>query len=150
MTTLTVANSAFTLEVASVFPAPIPIVGYTTDDAFDTDNIAPNEVMSGVDGKLSGGYVYVPVKLKFTLQGDSPSQLAIDTWYQSMKSAQDAFTANATIVAPSLGKIWTFSKGFLTGYKPTPNAKKLFQSQAYEITFQDFTSAAGALTAALV
>jgi hypothetical protein len=150
MLTLTTANSAFTLEVPSVFAAPIPMEGYAADDQFDTDSISPNEVLSGVDNKLSGGYVYVPVKLKFTLQADSPSIFYMDTWYQSMRSNSEAFTANATIVAPSVGKIWTFTKGFLTGYKPTPNAKKLMQPQVYEVTFQNYTSAAGAVTAALV
>jgi hypothetical protein len=150
MTDLTVANSAFTLEVASVFPAPIPIEGYSADDAFDTDSVAPNEVMTGVDGDLSGGYVYVPVKLKFTLQANSPSIIFLETWYESMKTNNTSYTANASIVAPSLGKIWTFTKGFLTGYKVTPNAKKLMQAQAFEITFKKCTSAVGALAASLV
>lgn len=143
MTTLTVANSAFTLATNSpATPVPIPMVGYAADDAFDVENIAPNEVMPGVDGRLSGGYVYVPVKLKFTLQADSPSILFLDLWWQSMGANKDAFTASATIVAPSLGKIWTFTKGFLTGYKPIPSGKKLFQAQPYEITFESMITAA--------
>ena len=142
MATLETSNAAFTLEVDSVFPAPIPIEGYAADDNFDTDNLAPNEVLTGTDGNLSGGYVYVPVKLKFTLQADSPSIIVMDTWYQTMRTNQQAFTANASIVAPGLGKLWTFTKGFLTGYKPTPPGKKLFQPQAYEITFQQLITAA--------
>jgi hypothetical protein len=146
MTTLTVANSAFTFGVtglAGVLIPAAPIQGYSADDAFDTDSIAPNEVMTGVDGDLSGGYVYVPVKLKFTLQADSPSILLIDTWYQTMRANRGGgYVANASIVAPELGKLWTFTKGFLTGYKPTPNAKKLMQPQAYEITFKEMITAA--------
>lgn len=144
MTTLTVANSAFTLGVPDVplLAAGIAIEGYSTDDAFDTDSVAPNEVMSGVDAKLSGGWVYVPTKLKFTLQADSPSIFFIDAWYESMRAASESFTANATIVSPALGKIWTFGKGFLTGYKPTPPGKKLFHPQAYEVTFERKITAA--------
>ena len=143
MTSLTVANSSFTLGVNSpALPVPIEIEGYTTDDAFDTDSIAPNEVMTGVDAKLSGGWVYAPTKLKFTLQADSLAIAFIDIWYESMKAAKDSFNANATIVAPSLGKIWTFQKGFLTGYKPTPKGAKLYQAQVYEITFEAKSTAA--------
>ena len=143
MTSLTVANSAFTMDVDSpALPTTLIMQGYTADDAFDVENIAPNEVMTGVDGRLSGGYVYVPVKLKFTLQADSPSIFSMDTWWQSMGANKDSFTANATIVAPSLGKVWTFTKGFLTGYKPIPSGKKLFQGQAYEITFERMIAAA--------
>lgn len=142
MATLETINSAFTLEVAGVFAAPIPMEGYAADDNIDTDNLAPNEVLTGTDGNLSGGLVYVPVKLKFTLQADSPSILFMDTWYQTMVSNQQTFTANASIVAPGLGKLWTFTKGFLTGYKPTPPGKKLYQPQAYEITFKSLITAA--------
>jgi hypothetical protein len=144
MTSLTVANSAFTLEVPDVplLASGVFILGYTADDAFDADSLAPNEVMTGVDARLSGGWVYVPTKLKFTLQADSPSVLYIDTWYESMGADKESFTANATIVSPALGKIWTFGRGFLTGYKPMPQGKKLFQAQAYEITFERKITAA--------
>ena len=135
MTTLTSANSKFSLSVASVFPVPVPMQGYATDDAFDTENVAPNEAIMGVDGVLSGGYTPYPVKLKFVLQADSPSNLFMDQWRQAMDQATDSFSANATIVAPSLGKIFTFTKGFLTGAIPTPPGKKIFQPQTYEITF---------------
>jgi hypothetical protein len=116
--------------------------GYSADDAFDTDNVAPNEVLMGVDAILSGGYVPYPVKLKFVLQADSPSNYFMDAWRQAMDAARDAYPANATIVSPSVGKIWTFTKGFLTGAMPTPPGKKLYQPQPYEVTFQSITTAA--------
>jgi hypothetical protein len=143
MPTLTVANSAFTLIVPAVFATPVPMQAYAADDAFDAENVAPSEVLMGVDAILSGGYVPYPVKLKFVLQADSPSNFFMDAWRQAMDAAKDTFPANATIVAPSLGKIWTFTKGFLTAAMPMPAGKKLFQPQPYEITFQSITTAVG-------
>lgn len=143
MATLTVANSAFTLIVPAVFAVPVPMQGYSADDAFDAENVAPSEVLMGVDANLSGGYVPYPVKLKFILQADSLSNYYMDAWRQAMDAAKDTFPANATIVAPSLGKIWTFTKGFLTGAMPMPAGKKLFQPQPYEITFQGIAAALG-------
>jgi hypothetical protein len=139
--TLTSANSKFTLSVPAVFPVPVPIQGYATDDAFDTENVAPNEIQMGVDGLLSGGYTPYPVKLKFVLMANSPSNLFLDQWRQAMDQATDAYPANATIVAPSLGKIFTFTNGFLTGDMPTPGAKKIFGPQTYEITFNSVSAA---------
>lgn len=141
MTTLTSANSKLSLSVPDVFPVPQAIQGYSTDDAFDTDNVAPNEAMMGVDGKLSGGYTPYPVKLKIVLQADSDSNEVFDRWRQAMDQATDSFPCNATIVAPSLGKIFTFTRGFLTGSMPTPPGKKVFQPQTYEITFNLVSSA---------
>lgn len=142
MTTLTSANSKMSLSVPDVFPVPQAIQGYAADDAFDTDNVAPNEVLMGVDGLLSGGYTPYPVKLKIMLQANSPSIATLDQWAQAMGQATDAFPANLTIVAPSLGKIFTFTKGFLTGYVPTPPGKKIFQPQTFEITFESVSAAA--------
>lgn len=141
MTTLTSANSKMSLSVPDVFPVPQAIQGYSTDDAFDTDSVAPNEVLMGVDGKLSGGYTPYPVKLKIVLQADSPSIAVFDQWRQAMDQATDSFVGNLTIVAPSLGKIFTFTRGFLTGATPTPPGKKVFQPQNFEVTFQSVVAA---------
>ena len=141
MSTLTVANSSFTLSVDDVFPVPVPMQGYAVDDAFDTENVAPNEAVMGVDGNLSGGYTPYPVKLKFVLQADSASNIFMDTWRQAMDAAKEAFTANVTIVAPGPGKIWTFTKGFLTGDVPAAPGKKIFGPQTYEITFESVSAA---------
>lgn len=141
MRTITDANSEFSISVPSVFPTPQPIQGYATDDAFDTENVAPNEALMGVDGNLSGGYTPYPVKLKFVLQADSASNDVIDQWRQYMDSATEAYPCNATIAVPGIGKRYTFIKGWLTGTVPTVQGKKVLMPQTYEITFQQLITA---------
>jgi hypothetical protein len=141
MQTITSANAQLTLSIPDVFPTPQPIEGFATDDAFDTENVSPNETLMGVDGNLSGGYTPYPVKFKIVLQADSVSQDVFDQWRQAMDAAKEAFAANATLVADSVGKIYTFTKGFLTGDMPTPPGKKVLQAQTYEITFQSVSAA---------
>lgn len=140
MTTITSANSALSLNVPGVFPIPVPIEGYSTDDAFDTENKTPTETLMGVDGNLSGGYTPQPTKLKIVLQADSPSIAYFDQWYAAMDAAKEAYPASATLIATSLGKKWGFTQGFLTGYMPAPPGKKVLMPQTYEITFEDSTS----------
>lgn len=141
MTTITSANSALSISVAGVFAVPVPIQGYSTDDAFDTENKTPTEALMGVDGNLSGGYTPQPTKLKIVLQADSPSILYFDQWYAAHVQASEAYPANATLICPSIGKKYTFTTGFLTGYMPSPPGKKVLQPQTFEITFEDSTSA---------
>jgi len=140
MGTLTVANSAFTINVPDVFAVPIIMAGYSVDDAFDTENLAPSEALMGVDGNLSAGYTPQMVKLKFMLQADSPSTIFMDQWYAALVAAKETYFASATILAPGPGKLWTFTKGTLTGIVPTAPGKKIFQPQQYEVTFQSVTA----------
>jgi len=136
MATLTSANSSFSLSCPSVFTTSQTIQGYSADDAFDTGEVKPSEVLMGVDGHLSGGYVPYPTVLTFMLQATSPSVLTMDQLLAAMDSAQETYELSATIVVPSVYKIYTFSHGFLTGQKKTPAAKKILQPQRYEITFR--------------
>lgn len=139
--TITSANASLTLNVPGVFPIPVPIEGFSTDDAFDTENVTPNETLMGVDGTLSGGYTPYPVKQKIVLQADSASLSVFDQWRQAMDQAKEAYPASMTIVAPSIGKVFTFLQGFLTGSMPAPPGKKVLQPQTFEITFQSVTAA---------
>jgi hypothetical protein len=53
-----------------------------------------------------------------------------------MQTGIDAYPAVGTIILPSLNKKYTLEKGFLTGYQPIPNAKKLLEPQNFGITWQ--------------
>lgn len=141
MASITSANSSFVINVSSVFQAPIIVQQYATDDSFETDDVAPTEAKMGVDGVLSFGYTPYPVKLKFMLQANSPTILLMDAWREAMDAVLEAFTADATIISPALGKVWTFTNGTLTGAKPTPPGKKTFNPQNYELTFNKVIAA---------
>lgn len=143
---LTVANSSFTLSAATVggvpvFPVAVPIEGYAADDAFDTSEVKPTEVLMGVDGNLSGGYVAYATPLTFVLQADSPSILIMDTAIEAMDGVKEAIIFGASIAVPGISKLHTFIKGYLTSGKKTPGGKKLLQPMRYEITFEKCISA---------
>ena len=72
-TTITSANSVFTIVVASLFPAPVQLQGYASDKAVVTDAIDMAEIQMGVDGRMTSGYVPMPTKQTVSLQADSPS-----------------------------------------------------------------------------
>jgi hypothetical protein len=136
MTSITGANSTFTLSISSLFTIPQQLQGYATDDSFATEPLQSAEVMMGVDGLLSGGFVYVEVKQSITLQADSPSAPIFDQWYYAQQQIQDVYVASGIITLPSVGLKYTMTKGFLTSYPPLPDVKKLLQPRKFGITWQ--------------
>jgi hypothetical protein len=145
--TISSANASAMLNVSSVFAVPIPLAGWATDDAFDSENVSPVEAKIGVDGLASFGYTPYLVKVKMVFQPNSPSIYFMDLWRQTMDAAQEAYTGSLTIVAPSVGKLWTFSNGSLTGALPLPPGKKVLMAQTYEMTFNGFSVVAIPMTA---
>jgi len=134
---ITSANSEFTLTIPGVFSSPVILQGYAVDDAFDTGNVKPTEAKQGVDGRKSSGRTPYLVVMKIHFMPDSPSIDIFDQWAGAIAAANDDLPASeGSIWAPSLGKAWALSNGSLTEYSPIPNAKKLFEAQEYEITWE--------------
>src|SRR5437763_922035 len=114
MPSITAANSIITLAVDGVFPAPVQISGFAADDIFDVESQKKVEVLMGVDGNLSGGFVHVPLVWMITLQADSESNLLFDAWDDAQTAAGDTFIASGDIVLPSIGFTMALKRGFLT------------------------------------
>ena len=131
---LTAANASITLTIPGIgFTTPQRLQGFAADDVVETPEVEPTETLMGVDGLLSGGMVFKPVPQEFMLQANSPSVALFDAWYAYQQSGQTTFTANGTITYPNLQKMWTMLNGFLRGYKPLPQAKKLLLPQRFRI-----------------
>jgi hypothetical protein len=135
-TTITSANSVFTIVVASLFPTPVQLRGYATDKAFTTEAVDLAEVQMGVDGRMTGGYTPNPVKQTITLQADSPSKDIFTTLIQAMKTAREVFYVSGIISLPSTGESFTLTRGILTNAKQIPDAQKVLQPVDYVITWE--------------
>lgn len=140
MSSITGANSVFTLAVTNLFDSPQYVQGYAADDAFKSDAVPQAEVLMGVDGTLSGGKVWAPYKMTIMLQADSPSIALFETWRTSQDAAVDVFIGQGTIFLPSINMQYTLDRGFLTSAMPFPDVKKLLQPIPYEITWNLITS----------
>lgn len=141
MSTITSANSSLTLSVPDVFAVAQPIQGYAADDAFTNEAVDIGEAIMGVDGFMSAGFTPAITKLTITLQADSPSVTVFDAWLAAEKAAREKFFANVSISLPSVGKIYTLSKGALTKAKQLSDAKKVLQPVQYEVSFESVVSA---------
>lgn len=141
MADITGANAIFTITIPGLFPTPIQLQGFAADDVFETDPLESVETAMGVDGVLSAGFVFVPVRQRIALQADSASNLVFDTWWAQMQASRGIFTANGVVIMPSVGTRWALNTGFLRQYQPMPHVKKLLSPRAHHIEWQQVTPA---------
>lgn len=139
--TLTTANSSFALQVDGLFPVPVNIKGYATDDMFSTGEVDTSETMMGTDGKLSGGYVFVERTFTFTLQADSESNDVIDAWIAAEAAAKEKLIANGIVILTGLTKKFVMTRGFLGSHVPMAEAKKTAQPRKFTIKFESILPA---------
>ena len=135
-TTITSANSVFTIVIAGLFPTPVQLQGYASDKAFTTEALDLAEVQMGVDGRMTAGFVPNPTKQTITLQADSPSKDIFTALIQAMKTAREVFYISGTIALPSTGESFTLTRGILTNAKQIPDAQKVLQPVDYVITWE--------------
>jgi hypothetical protein len=141
MSTITSANSVFALTITGLYTSPQILQGYATDDGFSTEAIEVAETVMGLDGHLSGGYVFNPYKQGITLMPDSPAIEIFNNWALAQQAVKEVLIANAAITLPATGKKYVLTRGFLTSFKPIPDVKKVLQSQQYQITWGSIVGA---------
>lgn len=141
MGAITAANATILITIPSIFPTPQQLQGFAADEIFDTDSVESVETLMGVDGVLSAGFVNVPIKWGISLQADSASNFIFDTWYTQMQVAKDVFPASAIVLLNTIGTKWALTNGYLTAYKPMPDAHKLLMPRKYGITWQTISPA---------
>lgn len=135
MATITSANAEYSLSVSGLFPVPQVLQGYAADDGFTSEAVVNAETVMGLDGHLSGGFVFNPVKQTITIMPDSPSLLVFQQWANQQYGTREVIIGNASIAIPSIGQTYVLTRGFLTSYMPIPDVKKILQPVKFEITW---------------
>jgi hypothetical protein len=132
MGVLTGADVTLTLTIANVFNTPQQLHGFAADDVYEMDELDSVETLMGVDGVLSGGFVWKSQLQTYMLQADSDSNDLFDLWYSQQVADLTTYVAQGIAILPAIGKKFIMTNGFLRGYKP-PGVKKLIQPRRYRI-----------------
>jgi len=140
--TLTAANSVLLISISGLFDVPQQIQGFAVEDVFDIDAIDSAETAMGVDGKLSAGWVPMPIKQSVTIQADSDSVTIFENWYSSQQAARELYFATGSIYLPAVKRKYALTKGVLQNYNPIANAKKILQPRKFMITWESITQGA--------
>lgn len=137
---ITSANGVFMIQIPGLFPVPVQIQGFSTDDAFDAEVLTLTQSVMGVDGKKSTGFVFELYTQNVTLQADSSSHAVFDGWADAMRAARDDYPANGVITLPGLGQSFVLTNGSLQEYTPVPDAKKILQPRKFKIVWESVTA----------
>jgi len=135
-TTISMANSVFTISVPNLFPAPVQLEGYSAERAWNTDGVDLAEVQMGVDGRMTAGYVPNPVRQTISLQADSPSKAIFNAIARAMKAAKEVYYITGSITLSSTGETFTCLRGVLQNFKPVPDAAKVLQPMDFMIVWE--------------
>lgn len=139
--TITSANSVLMLAIAGIAPVPQKIEGFSTDAAWDFDDIENVEIVMGIDGNMSAGFVHVAKPMMITIMPNSVSASLFDLWYTAQETASEIFYCDGTALYPATGKKYAMTKGVLSRTKVAPGVKKTLQPVEYRITFESVTPA---------
>ena len=143
MASITSANSIFMLSIAGLYPVPQKLQGYAADDVFSTEAINQAEIVMGVDGNMSAGFVHVARAMTVHVMPDQGSDIIFDTWMSAQEAAQELYFANGIVSLPSIGASWVLTKGVLTNIQPIPGVKKTLQPRPFTITWQSIMRVPG-------
>ena len=132
---ITSADAIVMLAVNDLFNTPIQLQGFSADNIFEGDSINSAELSMGIDGLLSGGFTFKEIPWSIELQADSDSNQLFDTWWPRQQQNRGLYIANGSVQLPAIGKKWNLTRGFLTGYKPMPDAQKTLRPRRYQITW---------------
>lgn len=141
MGTITSTNSVYILNVPDVPITATQLQGFAADSAFETGQSEDAEVILGVDGILSAGFIPFLTEQTISLQADSDSAILFEQWIEAEKAAEEKFFASATIVLPSIGRKYALSNGVLRSIVSIPSAKKVLQPRNFVIVWEDISSA---------
>jgi hypothetical protein len=139
-TTITSANSMFTITVPGLFPTPVQIQGYSAERAWNTDAQELAETQMGVDGRMTAGFTPNPVNQTVSLQADSPSKVIFNAIAAAQRQSREIYYISASISLPSTGESFILTKGVLKGVKAIPDAAKVLQPMDFAITWESINS----------
>jgi hypothetical protein len=139
--TITSANSVFLLGVTGVFPTAQQLQGFAADAAFATADIDMAEVMKGVDGNMSYGWLPQMNVQTISLQADSSSGFLFETWVQAENAAKEKMPCFAILTIPGLQRVYTLSNGVLSRAVPHPKAGKTMMPRDFVITWDKIVPA---------
>ncbi len=133
---ITSANSVFTVSVPGLFPVPQRLEGFSAERAWESNAIDFTESQMGVDGRKTSGFVFTIQPQKVSLQADSPSKQLFTSLVNAMRAARDVYYINGTIDLPSTGESFICTRGTLKNCKVIPDAGKVLQPMDFEIEWE--------------
>lgn len=135
--TITSANLVYMLSIPGIVSAPTRIDAFAVDDAFSQSEVDHAELQLGVDAVVAGGWIPALIPQKLMFLASSPSIDIFENWARTNSQLREAIVAQATVTLTSVQKTYNLINGYLKGYQPMPDAKKVLAPRSFTITWSD-------------
>lgn len=135
--TIDSANLVYMLSIQGILTTATQLVGFAVDDAFSQGEVDHKELQLGVDAMVGAGWIPALIPQKFMFLASSPSIDIFENWGRTEAQQQTTLVANATVVIPGVQKSYNMINGYLKGYSPMPDAKKVLGPRSFTITWTD-------------
>lgn len=135
--TITSADAVLILSSSDFALAAFQVQGFQADAAWAFEDADIAQHVRGVDGKLSGGFIYGDLPMTISLQADSSSIDVFEALVLASKASKTVYRVNGVLTLNSVGKSFTMSRGILTRYTSGPTGQKVLQGSAYTIQWED-------------
>ncbi len=139
MATITSANATIMLGATGLLNVPVELQGWEGDDSFASQKIKTGEIKMGGDGKIAAGYLPHLFPFEITLQPNSASNQVFDAILAYQNTTKDLVELNVTVLIPSIGAVFAFSKGYTEDVDPMPAGKKVLQARKFEMQFESMS-----------
>lgn len=140
MTDITSANAIITIAVSSIFSTPVQLQGFSADNIYDLPEQEIIQTSMGVDGRLSGGFIFNPTDQTFMLQPDSPSIRFFERWAATMTTQKAPYVAQGRTKLLSVNRSYVMNKGFLVSLPKAPAAGRVLQPRRFMIRWESVVS----------
>ena len=135
--TLTAANSVLQVRCKGVYDQYVRLQGFQVDNVFGFGERAIGETRAGVDGILSGGYVFNESQFTVSLEANSPSVTVLDNCSANIQNNMETLPFDFVVELPSVKKRYSFS-GFLVTIPSGVSANKLLAGVQYVFNVDKF------------
>ena len=67
--------------------------------------------------------------------------MVFENWNAAQVAIREVYVADAQITLPAIERVYTLTRGFLTGYPQTADVRRVLQPRRYQVTFMTCTYA---------
>lgn len=133
---LTATSATAVIFVSSIAPAGHTIQGEFLDNAYAIGDVTNKELKMTLQSVIKGGHIPQMKEVTITLLPNTPSWKFFTDWYQAEEATKSVLECQSLIITlPSIGQIVTYTNGFLTTAKVSPDVKKILQEGSFKLTF---------------
>lgn len=136
---ITSVNSTLYFQDENLYPDPVRIQQFASDNGFTVESQQIVEARFGVDGFLSPGYVPNPYIVTINLEASSPSWQMLSrvfTWCQN-NQVWTAVTLTGEI--PAIKRRFIFTNGIMTEGIAMPGVKRVLEPTVWKFQFASLT-----------